>query len=272
MPPKDMFMKSVFIVLHLVVSQDPVHACRKSYLQQARQGYMCLSSNDIFYNASTTAYPQCLWHCVRRTNCLMLMYNTQHHYCLLANDSCKEAELDDSVIMTYLGPLSNDSDNGGHVCIQWKRNEGDWPQNLVVINDIKKADDYAVARVSVGDFLLPGAYRNGNTKSAMDGIRQSSYAGEYLLVHPACLVMWVSWDSTSGSHLPTGAIVGGHLANGSPLYIAKGWAKLDTMKIGYYNPVTSRGHFWAFAEYQLTVMSLLVQFWTTHKNLSNILN
>ena len=261
---KDRFMRSAIFIIHLVVSHNTVHGCRTSYIHQARQGYRCLSPIDIFYNVSAVAYPQCIWHCLRRNNCLMLLYNT-HFYCFLASDSCQEAEHDDSVTMTYFGLPHNDN-NGGHVCLQWTTNEGDWPQNLLVVNDNANGNDYAVARLIIGDILLPGAYRNGKTKSTMGGTRRSSNGGEYLLVHPVCFVMWVVWDSTSGSDLPTVAIVGGHLANGVPLYIAKGWTKPSLMKIGYYNPETFRGHFWAESEYLLTEMSLLVQFWTTHEN------
>ena len=85
------------------------------------------------------------------------MYNTQHHYCLLVD--CKEAEFDDSVTMTYLGPLRNGGDNGDHVCLQWRKTEDDWPQNLITGNERLWGRDYAVARISIGDILLHGAYK-----------------------------------------------------------------------------------------------------------------
>ena len=107
--------------------------------------------------------------------------------------------------------------------------------------------------------------KKGDTKSTIDGSKQMTDTGEYLLVHPTCSVLWLAWDTTSGSDLPTGAIVGGHLANGSPVYVAKGWAKTGIMKIGYYNPETAKGHFWSAREYQKTNIFILVQ-------LSNINN
>ena len=174
------------LLLIYLVSQNTLHGCRTSYLQQVSLGHRCHNTSNVFYNVSTMAYPQCLWHCLRRHNSLMLMYNKQTHYCLLADDSCKEAELDDSVTMTYLGPLRNGSDNGDHVCLQWRTNEDDWPQNLIAVNEGTRARDYVVARISVGDILLPGAYRNGETKSTMDGSRQMTDTGEYLIVHPTC--------------------------------------------------------------------------------------
>ena len=190
-----------------------IHGCRTLYLHQVSLGHMCRSSSNFFLQCVNDV---CLWHCLRRHNCLMLMYNTQHHYCLLVDDSCKEAEFDDSVTMTYLGPLRNGGDNGDHVCLQWRKTEDDWPQNLIIVNDHLWGRDYAVARISVGDILLPGAYIKGDTKSTIDGSKQMTDTGEYLLVHPTCSVLWLAWDTTSGSDLPTGAIVGGHLANGSP--------------------------------------------------------
>ena len=238
------------------------------------------------------AYPQCLWHCVRRNNCLMLMRNTQQHYCLLANGSCKEAEPDHSIIVTYSSPPSNSSitwwnlrnlynkssdwvlprndsinwsnatnnDNRNNDCLEWRIHADDWPEDLVVVND--GDNDYAVARFTIGDALLPGAYRNGNTKTVMGGTRQNDLTGEYLLVPPPCSVGWVAWSSSSGTYLPVGAIVGGQLANVMPLYVSMGLVETNKMEIGYYNPETTRGHCWASARIELIEIFLLVRTWT----------
>ena len=268
MPTEARYIKIALFVAYLVCIQDPVHGCRTSHLQQEPMGYTCRDLSDVIYNSSAMAYPQCLWHCLWRNNCVILMYDAKHGYCLLASDLCLQAVSDVNVIVTYLGPLHDNSlewwnstneDNRNNDCIEWRRNQSDWPVNLVVVNDVGNDDNYAVARIGIGDILLPGAYRNGNTKSVMDHIKHLTETGEYLLVQDGCSVMWAAWDSTSGSDLPTSAIVGGYLANGSPLYVAKGWAKPDTMKIGYYNPETARGHFWAYAEYQLTDIFILVR-------------
>ena len=186
------FVGIALFMIYLIVSQNTLHGCRTTYRLQVFPGHRCRSSSDAFFNASAMPYPQCLWHCLRRHNCLMLMHNTQYHYCILLNDSCIETELEDSVTVRYLGPLRNENYNGSHVCLQWRTNEGDWPQNVVVVNDVVKDSDHAVARISIGDILLPGGYKNGETKSTIDGNREMADTGEYLLVQPTCSVMWLA--------------------------------------------------------------------------------
>ena len=280
-------MKITIIIICIV---HTLYGCRTSYQQHAPQGFKCRRSSDIFYNASKMAYPQCFWHCLRRHSCLMLMYNTNHHYSLLSDDFCKEAELDDDFIVTYLGPPHNGSihwwkqtshynksstwdpphndststlnqtntSNRRSDCFEWRMNEDDMPENLVLVND--GVNDYAVARISVGNVLLPGAYRNGNTKTVLDGVRQSDLAGEYLLVYPGCSVDWVPWRTTS--ELPAGTKIGGHLADDIPLYVAKGLVAPGKMKIGYYKHQTTNGHFWSNAEIKLPEIFILVFTWT----------
>ena len=291
MLPDDGWVRLSLLFIYLAFVQDTLHGCRTPQLQQAPVGYTCRGSSNVIYNTSEIAYPQCLWHCLRRNNCMILMYNTEHGFCLLANDSCFQAVYDANATVTYLGPQRNDSinwwnqtshDNRSsvlipshnesinvpnqtnndtiiHDCTEWKINADDMPSDLVVVND--GVNDYAVARISVGNALLPGTYRNGNTKTALDGVRQSDLAGEYLLVPPGCSVQWVPWGTTSGSELPVGTKTGGHLANDVPLYVAKGLVESDKMKIGYYNPETSRGHFWFNAEITLTEIFVLVVNW-----------
>ena len=49
---------------------------------------------------------------------------------------------------------------------------------------------------------------------------------------------------TTGTPVPEGAVVGGQLADGTPLYVAVALSQHMLRPIGYYNPVTQKINFY----------------------------
>ena len=64
---------------------------------------------------------------------------------------------------------------------------------------------------------------------------------EVLLVSEVCSLRWVYHDASRGKPLPTGAVAGGHLADGTPLYVAVIYATANLHVIGYYNHAIGMG-------------------------------
>ena len=70
-------------------------------------------------------------------------------------------------------------------------------------------------------------------------------AWEYMVVDPACNYVWVRF--WAGDPIPEGAVVGGHLADSTPLYVVVTLSLSQVRPIGYYNPLNNT-HFsyWRF--------------------------
>ena len=62
--------------------------------------------------------------------------------------------------------------------------------------------------------------------------------------------------------LPTGAIQGGQWSDGTPLYVALGYARVDKHVIGYYNHATRIGTCDYFGVNNVQNLELLVVGWT----------
>ena len=95
-----------------------------------------------------------------------------------------------------------------------------------------------LARGSIGQAVIRGkllagrleliSVYNGGNPWITDNI-------EYLDIHPACFGVWTYYDSRSGLGLPSGAVQGGWLTDGTPLYVAQ-----VSGSFGYYNPVSGK--------------------------------
>ena len=85
---------------------------------------------------------------------------------------------------------------------------------------------------------------------------------ELLTLAPTCTAVWVPFDSASDSGvLPRGTVVGGNLADGTPLYVSRVFdADLwgGTWQPGYYNPETRLSYAAIWVVKTFTNMEVLV--------------
>ena len=78
---------------------------------------------------------------------------------------------------------------------------------------------------------------------------------EILTKDAACPLPWMPY--TAGEPLPSGAVAGGHLADGSALYVMK-IADNNYMFFGYYNPKESLAYYEHSGARTTTSMEMLI--------------
>ena len=91
---------------------------------------------------------------------------------------------------------------------------------------------------SVGNDLVT-CWRRGPRSRGVDTNRQAVEASiwEHMVVDPACSYVWVGFRV--GDPIPEGAVVGGDLADGTPLNVVVTLGAIGRRPIGYYSPLTS---------------------------------
>ena len=227
--------------------------CRSSHLNGTLCGYHCPNDEDLILDIPGTEQWQCYLLCTRHADCVLMEHIEDEKQCRLAKGMCHEAEERGNVKMRALGPPRLG-------CVEWRPSGTTWQPNLIKVNEVGAVrNDYALGRFLFDGYLLPAfsGYHTAFISTVHSSLR-SSTIGEYLFVNPSCPILWVTWNGTSGAFLPKGALVGGHLADGSDLYIAKAWVGNTVFRLGYYNPVTGRGYFWFIVAYETSQVSLLV--------------
>ena len=251
-------MKNILLlVLFIWVSRvrlvlGKVLSCRSSHLNGTLGGYHCPNDDDLISNIAGTERWQYSLLCMRHPDCVRMEHIEAENQCRLAKGLCYEAEDRRNVKMRALGPPRLG-------CVEWRPSGTTWQPNLIKVNEVGAAgNDYALDRFLIDGYLLP-VFSGYHTffKSTTHSLLRSSTIGEYIFVNPGCPILWVPWNGTSGVDLPKGALVGGHLAEGSDVYIAKAWVANTFSRLGYYNPVTGRGYFWSVVIYETSQVSLL---------------
>ena len=231
-------------------------ACRSSHVNRALAGYHCPGENNLIKNVSNVDQPQCFYLCMQHNSCILIAYDADERQCKLSSEVCQEAAEHGHFALTALGPPRSS-------CMEWQKTGASWPPSVVVVNEVGEVgNNFAVGRFEDGGLLLPAwCDGGGDCKSTHETVYYTSTSGEYLLVTPGCPILWVPWSGTPGEDLPTGALVGGHLSDGTKLYVAKAWVGNTVFRLGYYNPVTALGHFWYTYDRPTSHVSLLILIW-----------
>ena len=233
------------------------NGCRM-HIQREIIGYHCLPlENSPLKQFDNMRWHQCTLYCLQNINCTLVTYDAALMECILYADMCSnmmQANPDVRTIILSPTPLN---------CLEWRPVDTQWLENLVVVNEIgANGVNYTVGRLTDGSRTLPARYSPDGSFYTTDGTRPvTTQMGEFLIVHPLCPYQWMTWISTFGDDLPTGAVVGGHLENGMPLYVAKAWLneRGGVWVIGYYNPQTKAAHLYFGAQlFDTTTMDILV--------------
>ena len=106
--------------------------------------------------------------------------------------------------------------------------------------NLENWDPHYVVRAEVnGDLLVMNWSPVEGVARGVDTNRQAVEASmwEHMVVDPACSYMWVGFRA--GDPIPGGAVIGGHLTDGTPLYVVVTLGAIGRRPIGYYNPLTS---------------------------------
>ena len=233
------------------------NGCRRIHIGREIIGYRCHPhDNSIIKQLDNMRWDQCKLYCLHN-NCTLVTYDAAFMECILYANMCSNMmQANPDVRTAILSP--------NHIeCLEWRQFDTPWPENLVVVNEIGSIGlDYAVGRLTSGSRTLPGRYNPQTYFITTDGVeRVTNGTAEYLIVDPHCSFQWVTWTSTSGNDLPAGAVMGGHLDNGVPLYVAKVWLNIldGVWMISYYNPETGQAHLhYVKRVFVTTTMDILV--------------
>lgn len=219
--------QTIFLTVFMQIL-SVAHSCQTSYSREPLDGIKCVSENQIYQNLTNTQWHICVIYCMQRS-CAFINYNRPKRYCLVSDDSCAITEPAEDFTMAVFGPQWE--------CLKWVNHTGaDVPQDAVQFYD--HLHDFILwpARVRDNRNILPGktTVHTDWSWACLEGQwYDRSQDKEVLTVAPNCMVTWQSF--TAGDPLPAGAVVGGQLADGEPLYII---ASTSIGSVGSYNPQT----------------------------------
>ena len=216
----------------------------------------CEDHAVAFYNRSNVPLKDCKLQCIQRSNCVGINYNHVRNYCLCFSSLCALTQPDDEFIMLrYVDRVVSHDE-----CLRWLPFLDTLPSGGVVFirsgtGEIKQL----LARGSIDQAVIPGkllagrleliSVYNGDNPWITDNI-------EYLDIHPSCFGVWTYYDSRSGLGLPSGAVQGGWLTDGTPLYVAQ-----VSGSFGYYNPVSGKASISFGGVVNSRTMDILVVVW-----------
>ena len=216
-----------------------VKACIEKAIKEEIMGYICPESDSAFHNTSSIVAKECVLQCIYRPECVLAVFNAREH-CILFSSLCTVAQHDEESTMI---PLPN-----YHIphqeCLRWIPFAGAWPTGRVVVHEDAPNTPQLLARGNIGSAVVIGKlYRKtlqlwtvyeGNGKRITNKI-------EYFDIHPTCFGRWVTFRGGLGRDLPSGAVKGGTLTNGIPLYVVKAQHQGgDHASLGYYNSELDR--------------------------------
>ena len=235
----------------LILQSTGILTCKPKYTTQPIFNFRCLAEPDADISIRQTDRAQCVWQCLKLNICHYINYNLTNGQCELGLGQCVSLLPSWGVMVNTYGPLR-------YNCLQW--GSMNVPGRIPV-----KVPDWGglcVARIVSGDSLLVGkvtlfngAFWTNNDGVPVGPISETDQDIEILTMDATCNAPWMSY--TAGESLPVGAVAGGHLADGSPTYVAK-VTHDGRQALGYYNPVSATAYYTAGGYYTATSMDIFV--------------
>ena len=200
-------------------------------------GAACPWDNPV--NITGVTINECVLHCALDQRCNAVNYDVESDVCMRMAEPCPIIETQPHVHYQMLTVAAKDE------CVRWVATH-DWNYQRVVKINQNVGGNYplGVARIETteGD-ILPGKWPNNDNNAFTIKSSNKFYGPHFdvLVVYEACSLRWVYYDASNGNPLPTGAIQGGHWAEGTPLYVAAIYIRDDRRVVGYYNHETQMG-------------------------------
>ena len=213
----------------------------------------CAWDNPVTFVAGEER--ECLMHCVLDETCRAVNYNVQNRACMTSETPCPVVETQPNVNYQILAIVPVNE------CAQWvATHDWNYPRILKVNRDVGGDYPLGVARLTSGGDILPAKWPNNNANvyTIKSGSVTYSSTFEVLAVNEACSLRWVYYDASRSDPLPTGVIQGGQRSDGTPLYVALIYARVDRHIVGYYNHATRMGTCDYGVEHNAQLMELLI--------------
>ena len=215
-----------------------VRTCRDAIVTK-RPGYRCITPNATSDRVAVDSH-ECSMMCMHRAKCRNLNYNFVDRECVLNEGPCLKLMPDDHFLAIFF------REAWAEICLKWVPSTGSVTAAMVPMSPCNSHSNYYtcyVARLVSPTHILPGKFQDidDNVYSVLYGDKYVSGNKEVLEVTTGCQVTWVPY--IAGSVVPSGAVVGGYLADGfgSTLYVIRGLVPQGYKVIGYYDPASQQG-------------------------------
>ena len=210
---------------------------------------------DTQDNFTHVAEHECILRCFVDKLCRAVNYDVQENVCMRIEEPCPVVGVQQHV---HYQILAEDPEGG---CVQWvATNDWNYPRMVKYNRQINGVAWQGVVRLTNAGETLPGRWNLGDTDaiSIQNNTKLATGTFDVLVVNEVCSLVWVYYDAASGKPMPPGAILGGHLADGTPLYVAAvNLSKRRSFLVGYYNHVTRKATCYLSGVHDVQQMSLL---------------
>ena len=228
MCPSMVYQISCTAVLTLSLSVISVATCDTRYTREPLYGHRCMAGSEAA--VSQVDRPRCQWQCLRQ-NCSYINYNPDSDQCEIGLGQCESLAPTAGVMVNVYWQPRDD-------CLHWASYQE--PGRLAVGEGGRSVPSYA-GRTKIGEAMvlgkflaIPGSLHIWvNNQGSLLAISDGSGNGiEVLTTIAGCPLFWVPY--TGGGPLPSGAVVGGYLTDGTATYVARKHHVTD-VAVGYYN-------------------------------------
>ena len=228
------------------------HSCETKHINNAVSEYRCVPGSNNDADIWKLHLPQCVWKCLSMSTCRYVNHNQTAVQCVLGLGVCHNLEPAPGILIKGFGPARG-------ICLSW--GSPDEPGRVPIQENDGILIIY-VSRLRTSNALIPGKYvlRDNDFWCNNEGDRTGPIYGleeiEILTTDPACNLPWMPY--TSGAQLPSGAVIGGHHADGTNLYVA--WVDDGTRQsaFGYYNPSSETAYYEIGGAWTTRTMQLLI--------------
>ena len=221
-----------------VLSELPnfVSSCESTILRERFMGFGCSEDNQIKFTG--VAEHECVLRCVLDKYCTAVNYDAQEKSCSRFEKPCPVFGIYEHMHYQILALAPKDG------CVKWvATHDWDYPR-IVKKSERPNGQARRLARLRKAGEILPAKWPDNNFNAFTAQYNSVIYDNEFevLVVNEACSLLWVNYDASSGSPMPPRGILGGHLADGTPLYVAAvNVPGTIAYVVGYYNDIRRIG-------------------------------
>ena len=196
-------------------------------------GYRCEDFVFAIRNDTFITPMECTLQCMQRPGCVQVDYSHVANQCLLYSSHCALLQPDEE----FTSVRYKDECISRDECIRWIPFNGTIPTGRVIISTPDGVASQLLARGEVNLAVIPGKLNiNSHVLWSVFNYSPQRITNDitYLDIHPSCTGVWIPYVSGSGIEIPGGAVQGGSLTDGHPVYIAK--IGSPRLHFGYYDP------------------------------------
>ena len=229
-----MFKVTLLSVYMLYELSSLVSSCElRMYLRNRLMGFGCARNKQVTF--TDVAGHECVLRCMLHKSCTAVNYYAEEKICVRFEVPCPILEMHQHVHYQILAPTHLEG------CINWvNTHDWDYPRMVKYNHTVNGLKPHGVARLMMAGEILPAKRPRTNQVAitVQGNARVSKDIFEFWVVNETCSLLWMDYDASSGNCLPAGAVVGGRLADETPLYVAAVNVSASQHVIGYYNHVT----------------------------------